>query len=381
MKRSDKRSTVSETVSSIRERVLEVSDFIYGNPELSSEEYKGCKHLVDALRGCNASVTENYLGMETSFMAKHGSGRPRICLFAEYDALPSGHACGHNIIAGWALGTFLTVASMGKFKGTLYLFGSPAEEGRGRYASSKVKISKELRRIGMDAAFVIHPGDSWAVFGGYYARWRKSFTFMGKESHAAGAPEDGINALDAGVSFYQAVRSLRSALPADKQIIVSSIIKDGGTAVNIIPGRAEVWVDIRAVDKDLLLHTGRRVDRMASGIASANGCGLVAQSLAPVTGSFKRNEKLDNLLLDSGTAFIDELYLVGEAERRPLGSSDVGNVSSVVPTSQLIVKIANSGTPLHSRDFLEAAGSERAKEAMLMSIRASSLAILNLGDG
>ncbi len=371
---------VKNAVESLRNDIVEIADFIFANPEISSEEHQSCKYLANKLRENGMEVEENYLDMNTSFVSKIGSGKPKLCLFAEYDALPMGHACGHNIIAAWAIGTFLSISRLPDFKGTLYLFGSPAEEGRGSFASSKVRISGELKKIGIEAAFAIHPGDRWEVFGGLYARWRESFTFIGRESHAAGSPEDGINALDAAVSFYQSVRSLRSTLAPDKTAIISSIIREGGVAVNIVPGISEVWVDVRTRDNSQVLAVGDRIEAIARGISTAYNCELKIKSLAPVTCSFIRNEMLDSLMLNSAEKYIQGLKVTREDERRPMGSSDIGNVSSIVPTTQLIVKVAEAGTPLHSKEFLQSAGSNEAKKSLLEAVMTVTDAILHYGQ-
>lgn len=366
-----------EEINHAEKVAIEIFQKLYDNPELSSEEYNSANLIVSKLRENGIEPTENFLGMSTSFIAVYGSGAPVISIFAEYDALPIGHACGHNIIAGWAVGTFLAVAKSGNFKGTLILVGSPAEEGRGNYASSKIKIAPKLKEMGVDIALCIHPGDEWKVLGNYYARWRNSFTFSGKESHAAGSPEKGINALDPAVSFYSSVRAIRNQLSPDTPVIVSEIIKEGGVAVNIIPSKAEVWVDIRTLDIEYLNSVASIVEEIAKGEAMAGRCKLSIKQLAPVTASFKENQDLDNFLYKYAHRVISQLPPPGTKVSRPIGSSDVGNISQIIPTAQLIVKTAKSGTSLHSSSFLKSAGSELAKNAMVMAIRAMYLTITN----
>lgn len=349
-----------------------ISRHLWNNPELSSEEINSHKFIVEFLKQRGFKVDDKFLGMNTAFLAVHGTGEPKVCIFAEYDALPTGHACGHNIIAGWAVGTFLSLSQNSGLNGTIYLVGSPAEEGRGKYASSKVKIARELKEMGIKAAFCIHPGDEWKVSGSYYARWRKSFEFIGKESHAAGAPEKGINALDAAVSFYTAGRALRNQMRPDTTVIISAIIKEGGVAVNIVPARSTVWVDLRTVDTSYLAQAAAMIDELGENIAKSYRCSLKTEELAPVTSSFKKDEFLDELMLSEGKKIITELKKPGINEDKPIGSSDVGDVSQNIPTTQLIVKISDSGVPLHSEDFLKAAGSEFAEKSMLKAIEVVS---------
>lgn len=356
----------------------EILHYLYENPELSSEEYNSSKFLIKVLRDGGFEVLENFLDMETSFIATHGTGSPKFCLFAEYDALPIGHACGHNVIAAWAVGTFIALAKNPEFKGTIILIGSPAEEGRGKYASSKIRIAPYLKELRVNAAFCIHPGDQWKVSGDYYARWRKSFTFFGKESHAAGSPEKGINALDAAVSFYSSVKALRNQLKADIPVIISEIIKEGGVAVNIVPALAEVWVDIRTLDTEYLDVVGRIVEDMGKGVSSAHNCSITIKELAPVTSSFRKNRELDVALYESAKDVIEELKHPDTEVGHPIGSSDIGNVSQVIPTSQLLVKIADEGTALHTKALLEAAKTDYARKAMIRAIRGVFLGIMKL---
>lgn len=367
---------ISEDVRKIQQDAVEVFDYLYDNPEISSEEINSSKFIMNKIRENGLEVEENFLNMRTSFISKHGKSPPSICIFAEYDALPIGHACGHNIIASWAVGTFLSLTKSEKFTGTVYLVGSPAEEGRGEYASSKVRIVPYLEKLGIDAVFAIHPGDRWKVSGNYYARWRKSFQFVGKESHAAGAPEKGINALDAAVSFYSAVKALRNQLSPDEIVIISEIIKEGGVAVNIVPGKATVWVDVRTVSSDYIDSVGSKIDNLAEGIATANSCGLLKETLAPNTLSFKRNPELDVLMFDAAKTVIPELEELEKNKERPIGSSDIGNVSQVVPTTQLIVKVAEEGTPLHSESFLKASGTDLARLSMIKAVEATYTAVI-----
>lgn len=370
----------NDNLIDIMQTSIDISRHLYSSPEMSSEEFGSYAFITGKLKERGVELEEHFLGMKTAFVAKHGSGEPKICIFAEYDALPSGHACGHNIIAGWAVGTFLSISVDKRFNGTLYLVGSPAEEGRGEYASSKVKIAPVLSEMGIKAAFCIHPGDEWKVSGNYYARWRKSFEFTGRESHAAGAPEKGINALDAAVSFYTSYRGLRNQMRPDITVIISAIIKEGGVAVNVVPSKSTVWVDVRTDESDYLAVPISLIDNLAENIAKAHRCTLNSKELAPVTSAFRKNSELDRILYKAGKKLIVDLENPEENPEKPIGSSDVGDVSQVIPTSQLIVKIADKGTPLHSGLFLKAAGTEYAEESMIKAIRIAADAIIKYSE-
>lgn len=356
-------------VSKIKEEIKEVFNYIYANPELSSEESKSSKFLVKKISEFCDVVQKDYLGMETSFMAKIGNGNPKVCLFAEYDALPIGHACGHNIIAAWAFGVFKSLSMEEHLNGTVYIFGSPAEEGRGKYASSKIKIGKEAKKLGINGSFVIHPYNTWAVSGQYFARWRNSFIFHGKESHAAGAPNEGINALDAAVNFYLSCKMIRSTLDNTYTTVISEIIADGGKAVNIIPERAEVIVDVRSSGDAYIESVTEKILVAAKASASSNGCTLDIKQLAPVTSTFKKNPEMDNIFYKSTKKYVPNILSLEQAKMLPaIGSSDVGDLSHSIPTSQLLVGITEDKIGLHTQEFLRIAGTSQAEESLLYAV-------------
>lgn len=358
-------------VRKIRNEVDDVFHYIYNHPELSSEEVECSNYLFNKIRKFSHEAVENFLGMQTSFMARLGDGNPKICIFAEYDALPLGHACGHNIIAAWAYGVFRALSLERNLNGSVYLFGSPAEEGRGKYASSKIKISEELPKMGISSALVVHPGTSWEVSANYFARWRASFVFRGRASHAAGSPENGINALDAAVNFYINCKMVKNSIDNNITTIISEIIKDGGNAVNIIPDRAEVWVDVRSLDNTYTLDIVDKIKKAGEASALSNGSRLEIKELAPFTSTFKKNLDMDKIFYRSAKKFVENIKTLDEASlSRPMGSSDVGNVSQAVPTSQLIIGITDRKIGLHSMEFLEEAGSPNAEEALINAVAA-----------
>lgn len=362
---------IPTNVRKIRNEVDDVFHYIYNHPELSSEEVESSSYLFNKIRKFSHEAVENFLGMQTSFMARLGDGNPKICIFAEYDALPLGHACGHNIIAAWAYGVFRALSLERDLNGSIYLFGSPAEEGRGKYASSKIKISEELPKMGISSALVVHPGTSWEVSANYFARWRASFVFRGRASHAAGSPENGINALDAAVNFYVNCKMVKNSIDNNITTVISEIIKDGGNAVNIIPDRAEVWVDVRSLDNTYTLDIVDKIKKAGEASAQSNGSRLEIKELAPFTSTFKKNPDMDKIFYRSAKKFVENIKTLNEASlSRPLGSSDVGNVSQAVPTSQLIIGITNRKIALHSMEFLEEAGSLNAEEALINAVAA-----------
>lgn len=367
-----------ESVSNLADEIINLSNFIHSNPELGSEEFLSVKYFLNHLKKLNVNIEENYLGMETSFRASFGKGKPKIAILAEYDALPIGHACGHNIIGAWAYGVFTSLIGEAK-KGSIYLIGTPAEEGRGKFASSKVRIAPELVKEGFDAVFTVHPGGEWEVGGHLLGTVRYSFVFKGKNAHAAASPEKGINALDAAVSFYTNFRLLHGMLGRHHHVVLSAIIKDGGTAPNIIPGRAEVWADARSEDEKFLSEIEEKIIRIANTAAEMHNCGLEYSQLIPRLSPRKPDQYLDKIYYNNGVKYLgDNLKPPDIAYRSmPRASSDVGNISQLIPTVHLGIKIGPLGLPGHSEEMKYFASAEESKQALLTSVAIGHDSILD----
>lgn len=369
-----------ESVLRAKEDVLEMSHFIHSNPELGSEEFKCSAKLIEALKKWGFEVEENYLGMKTAFLAKVGNGEPKVAVFAEYDALPIGQACGHNILGSWAFGVGASLSDeIKKLKsGTLYVVGSPAEEGRGEYASSKVVIAPELKKVGVHAVFTSHPVDEWEVGNYSLGIKRYSFVFHGKDAHAAVSPEKGINALDAAVDFYVNFRMMFGLLSRKHQAVLSAIIKDGGSAPNVIPGRSELWVDMRSEDDEFLQAIFKRTLEMAKNIAAVHLCTFESKPLAPEMKPRKRNELLDSIYYQNAVKYVGNIVVSPKEfyERPPRASSDVGNVSQLIPTSHLGIKVGPVGMAGHSEHLRDSAITPQAQEALLTGIAIAHDSIL-----
>lgn len=352
-----------------RNDIIEISNFIHENPELGSEEYLSSKFIIDKLKSLNIEVQENYLGMKTAFRAKVGNGHPKVAVLAEYDALPIGHACGHNIIGAWAFGVFVALSSV-ITKGTLYIVGTPAEEGRGEYASSKVRIAPELKKEGIEAVFTIHPGGEWEVGGNNLGIVRYSLVFKGKNAHAAASPEMGINALDAAVTFYTNFRMLNGMLGRQHQAVLSAVIKDGGVAPNIIPGRSEVWYDIRSEDDDFLSKIEQLTLNLANSSAELNRCSLDKAQLTPRLCPRKPDLYLDSIYFKYARKYLGGNVKSPEEAYKdmPRASSDVGNVSQLIPTVHLGVKVGPKGMPGHSEEMKYFSLTDEAQEALLTAV-------------
>ena len=233
-------------IAAHREELAELSLRIHGNPELSLEEENSSRWLADYLADKGFAVTKPAYGLPTAFEAVYGEGSPSIGIIAEYDALPGiGHACGHNVIATAAVGAGLAAKSAADaFGATIRVIGTPGEEGRG----GKIRMARNGAFTNVDAAMMVHPGDYNTSGCEAMAVAILEVEFHGKASHAAGAPHQGINALEAMILSYNAINSLRQHVMDGSR--VHGIITDGGQAANVVPAHSAGLFYIRAKDDD-----------------------------------------------------------------------------------------------------------------------------------
>jgi len=364
-----RKKDLPDAVRELSDEIKGVSRTIYAHPELGSEEHEASKLLVSKLRAHGFEVEDNFMEMDTALLAKIGNGEPKVAVFAEYDALPIGHGCGHNLMAAWAFGVAASLAKGGLPRGTLYVAGSPAEEGYGKYAQSKITIGPRLKELGTEAVFSMHPMGAWGVGWRTLASTRISFVFHGRDSHAALSPQDGLNALDAVVHFYVQAKMLRTLVRRDKDVILSAIIRDGGALPNVIPGRSEVWMDIRANETSYVTELEQKVLQIAQGAAIMAGCTVEWSRLGKFLDSFKRHPELEGLYYKHALEYLDKVSSPDESwSNLAVASSDISNVSQMIPTVHLSVKIGREGLPGHSEEWKECAGAVEAEEALLTSI-------------
>jgi len=347
---------------------------IHDNPELGYQEVKAAAWLAEFLERQGFAVERGVAGIETAFRASLGSGDgPTVAILCEYDALPSiGHACGHNVIAAAGAGAGAALAAVRDRlpKGRVQVIGTPAEEGGG----GKVRLIKGGVFKSVDAAMMIHGFDRWIMHQDLLGIVRVGFEFTGKAAHAAADPWEGVNALDAVIQTFNNVSMLRQQIRPESRI--HGIITSGGAAANIIPEFASATFYVRAADLDYMWALQKRVIACAEGAAKATGVSLkVIEQPDNVYEPMKRNATL----LDLFRANAKTLGVVESPESRDrMGSSDVGNVSQVIPAIQPMVQIAPEGTPIHSRAFEEAAVKPLARNGLLASAKIMAMTTCDL---
>ncbi|MFV9568285.1 M20 family metallopeptidase [Thermoanaerobacter mathranii] len=359
-------------IERIKEEIFEVADEIYKNPELGNQEFKASKLLREKISAYGFLVNE-VEGLPTAFLARKKGQKPgpKIAFLAEYDALPKiGHACGHNLIAAASFGAAAALGALAEeLSGEVILVGSPAEETDG----AKVLLVERGIFNDMDAAMMVHPGNRTTIYTTSLAMEALEFTYTGKAAHAAASPHLGINALDAVILLFNGINALRQQLRPDARI--HGIIVEGGHTPNIIPERAVARFYVRAKEKKYMLEVKEKVIACAKGAELSTGAKL----------SYRNFELgFDNLVTNKTMAevFKANLKELGyhdiSDEEEGIGSTDMGNVSQVVPAIHPHIAIAEKDVVPHSLEFLKAAGSTRGKETAVLSAKVLAMTALDI---
>ena len=372
---------VCEAVDRHSAELVQVADWIHAHPEIGHQEVQAAQRLTDLLRAAGVTVEEGTAGMATAFRAELRGGeadRPRVAILAEYDALPGlGHGCGHNLIGTSAIGAGLALLEiMPKLEGSVWILGTPAEESAAPNAGGKVHMVNAGVFEDVDAAIMFHPGTETAITADRSLAARGfEFYFHGRAAHAAGAPEEGINALDGVVQLYNAISMLRQQLRSDVRI--HGIILNGGVAANIIPDYAAIRYRTRADDSEYLADVVERVVACAEGAARATGCRLEWNEYMPGYENTLPNRVLMEVLTDNLRAL--GLDVSTQRKRSGRGSTDFGNVTRRVPGVEARLAITEHwNVPGHSVEFREAAGSERGRRAMLLAAKVLAMTTVDL---
>lgn len=359
-------------VDQMRDQLVELSDRIGTNPELGLQEFKASKWHAEVLSQAGFAVTLPYAGLETGFRAElsgNGPG-PSMALLAEYDALPDiGHACGHNLHGVISTGAALALAAVKDlWPGKLIVLGSPAEEGAVDNAGGKVVLVEKGAFDGIDAAMMIHASSRNILGMPSLAREAFEIGFRGKPAHAAAIPHEGINALDAAILTFNGVNALRQHLTSDVRI--HGIITEGGVSPNIVPEYAEIRMYARASEKDYLKSVVEKVQNCARAAAMATGAKMSWRNTAHPYDNMVANEPLQNAFAES---MRDLGAPIHASPQRGSGSTDMGNVSQIVPSIHPYVAICDEPIPGHSREFAAATMAPRGHEGLVLGTKVLAL--------
>lgn len=377
---SEYKTKISQFIDESAKTYQDISLQIHAKPEVSDFEFFASKILSEQLQKEGFEIELPAADHRTGFAAYYKSNKPgpTVAFLAEYDALEGlGHGCGHNVfgatssLAGAALKS--VVDQVG---GEVRVYGTPGEEG-GQNGSAKGSFVKKGYLKDVDFALCVHPGTTLedGLSTRNYACAPIDIEFWGKPAHAAGCPEKGVNALDAQILTYSAIGVLRQQLT--DHIRVHGIIVEGGTAPNVIPEYTKAKYYLRADDIDTLHELYEKVENIVKGAALQTGC----------SSSMKLYQNLvENMVLTPSLDAIYEKYIteLGNTVKKveedivSAGSSDVGNISQVVPTIQPHISITDTPIAGHSQDMVNASCSDKAMKAIIKGAKALAWTALEL---
>jgi aminobenzoyl-glutamate utilization protein B len=371
-----------------RPELIALSDQIWAYAETALREHRSAKALADYAEKQGFRVERGVAHMPTAFVASYGSGRPLIGIMGEYDALPglsqkaqpskaplaegaAGHGCGHNLFGAASLGAALAIKEQiqaGALKGTIRFYGTPAEENVG----GKTYMARDGLFDDVDVMLAWHPGDeTQADTLSSQAMVDVAVEFRGRSAHAANDPWNGRSAVDALELFTHGVNLMREHIRPTSRLHYT--IASGGDVPNVIPEYAKVWLWARDWERSIVEDLLTRVRKLADGAAT------MTETTATVTVQAGSWELLTNLagarLLNANLEWVGAVSYTDEEQAfaraiqratgvpelgmdtrtRPLegqelegGSTDVGDVSWVVPTLHLTVATAPQGAPWHA---------------------------------
>ena len=346
----------------IRQRLCEMSDYIYNNPELGNEEYKAVEALTTFLKEHNFKIESPIADMDTAFKATFDSGKPGMTIgyLCEYDALPKiGHGCGHNMIGVMSAGAGVALSKvLHEIGGKVIVYGTPAEETNG----GKVILAEAGVFDELDAAMIVHPDGETRASGSSSALYPIRFIYKGKTAHAASCPEKGINALNSVIQLFNGIDALRQHVTPD--VRMHGIITKGGVAANIVPDEAIADFYFRASTKERVTEVVEKVKKIAEGAALMTGATLEMERYELPYDDLNTNETLseifNNNLRELGITDIKEAKATG-------GSSDIGNVSYVAPTIHPYIGITDCPMVGHSVEMAKATTTSKAHDRLLIA--------------
>lgn len=374
---SDRKQQARERVDAVGDDLRGISRWMYENPELAFQEHKSSARLAQFLGDTGFDVEYPAYGLETAFAARAGTSGPHVVICAEYDALPGvGHACGHNIIATAALGAGHALLPMVDDLGIrLTVLGTPAEEHYG----GKVDLINAGAFEDVAAAMMVHPAPADVVDSRVIAVAHLDIHYHGKAAHASAYPQQGINALDAAVQAYVNISTLRQHIyPTDK---IHGVIVEGGEAPNVIPEYTRSSWYVRAEDRTRLDELMPKVLACFEGAAQATGCTVEIEHVGHVYDEMIVNQVMAGLFA-ANSASLGRPMLRGEnLPASQTGSTDMGNVSKVVPSIHPMLGISCLPAVNHQKEFAAHTLTADGDRAMFDGAVAMAWTVIDLAEG
>jgi aminobenzoyl-glutamate utilization protein B len=416
---ANKKSVIS-SIDRHQSSLIELSDKIWGYAETALRESKSSEALANFAEQSGFRVERGVAEMPTAFVATYGSGKPIIGIMGEFDALPgisqkaiptkeplvpgaAGHGCGHNLFGAGSLGAALSIKELidqGKVKGTIRYYGTPAEEAVG----GKIYMARQGLFNDLDVCLDWHPDVEIAAnMQSSQAMVDFVVEFTGKAAHAAADPWNGRSALDGLELFLDGVNMLREHVRPS--VRMHYVIQTGGDVPNVVPEYAKVWMWVRDSRRDGVDEVFARVKNIAAGAGLMAGVDAnvsvqsgdyeilvnhrgakVMQSNMELLGPIKYTEEEDNFAkriqeVSGGrpTGLNGEIHPIKETKENPEGgSTDVGDVSWLVPEITALVTTAPANAPWHSWAVVSCAGMSIGHKGMIFAAKALALTMVDL---
>lgn len=360
-----------ESVDEFRPTLREISEFVFHHPEIGFQEFQTSNYLVEILQKHQFHVKRNVANLPTAFHARKGDGGLRIGLLCEYDAVsPSlGHACGHNMIAASSVGAALLLAELtDEYPFSIEVFGTPAEEeGGGKAIMADARVFE-----GVDVVYYIHPSYSTRIGGRSLATRLIEIEVFGTTSHAARAPEQGRNALQAIMHMFGILDSERQHLPQTTKW--NGVIVEGGDTPSSICPYAKAKVQLFSLTTKELEEAYRVVERVVKGVCLATNTTFQIKA-GPLYLPRLVNKTLARVMEDNLRAIGLEVEAMPEREQ---GYTDVGNVSHVVPTVQGYISLKAGFVRNHTKEFRDLVISEKGHEAVVEATKVMGMTAIDL---
>lgn len=419
----NKKALKKEVIASVetqKDELITVSDKIWAAAEIAFQEKVSSQTLIDYARANGFDVEVGVAETPTAFVATYGSGKPVIGILGEFDALPgisqktvpektpfkegaAGHGCGHNMYGTASLGAAVAIKNLiaeGKLKGTVKFFGTPAEEKFfGKLWMARAGLFDDL-----DACLDWHPADTTeADVQSSLALVDFKVEFFGQTAHASADPWNGRSASDALELYTHGINSFREHVKPTVRIHYH--IQDGGQVVNVVPDYSRIWVRVRDTKREGMNEVYKHVKKMAEGAAimadvdyEINLISGIHEILPNRAGGVAVQENLETLgPLSYTSEELDFAYKIQEATSKPKlgingkitplkptaehpmgGSTDVGDVSFLVPVVRLGVTVAPEGTPWHSWAVVACGGMSIGHKGMVYAAKALSMSMVDL---
>ncbi|WNV90677.1 M20 family metallopeptidase [Umezawaea sp. Da 62-37] len=358
---TDFKSSTRSSVERYSTVLADLSHSIHAEPEIAFQEHRSADKVASLLAGEGFEVERGVAGLDTAFTATYGSGELVLGLCAEYDALPEiGHACGHNVIAASSAGAALALRDLADELGiTVKVIGTPAEEVGGG------KVLMLERGVFDDVAFsmMVHPAPYEAIAARSLAITDVEVHYTGRSSHAAAAPHLGVNAADAITVAQVAIGLARQHLEPGQ--MVSGIVLNGGTVPNIVPAKTSAMFDLRAENLESLQRLENRIGDCFHAGALATGCTHEVVKVSPIYAELTPDQWLADAYRQAAVALGRRPLSPEREQREKIGSTDMGNVTRVLPAIHPTIAIDCGDAVNHQIEFATACASASADRAVL----------------